>query len=135
MREYKIASIPGDGIGPEVIGAGLEVLNVLQERAGDFRIEVAHFDWGADRYRRTGAMMPEDGLDQIRDFDAIYFGSAGDPEVPDHITLWGLRLAICQGFDQYANVRPARVLPGVSCPLVGYGPGDFDCRADHALRL
>jgi tartrate dehydrogenase/decarboxylase / D-malate dehydrogenase len=126
MREYKIASIPGDGIGPEVIGAGLEVLNVLQERAGDFRIEVAHFDWGADRYRRTGAMMPEDGLDQIRNFDAIYFGSAGDPQVPDHITLWGLRLAICQGFDQYANVRPARVLPGVKCPLVGYGPGDFD---------
>ncbi|MDA0664750.1 MAG: tartrate dehydrogenase [Proteobacteria bacterium] len=126
MREYKIASIPGDGIGPEVIGAGLEVLNVLQERAGDFRIEVAHFDWGADRYRRTGAMMPEDGLDQIRNFDAIYFGSAGDPQVPDHITLWGLRLAICQGFDQYANVRPARILPGVKCPLVGYGPGDFD---------
>ncbi|MEX2615169.1 MAG: tartrate dehydrogenase [Alphaproteobacteria bacterium] len=126
MRQYKIASIPGDGIGPEVIGAGLEVLNVLQERAGDFRIDVTHFDWGADRYRRTGAMMPEDGLDRIRNFDAIYFGSAGDPDVPDHITLWGLRLAICQGFDQYANVRPARVLPGVTCPLSGYGPGDFD---------
>jgi tartrate dehydrogenase/decarboxylase/D-malate dehydrogenase len=71
-------------------------------------------------------MMPENGLDQIRNMDAIYFGSAGDPDVPDHITLWGLRLAICQGFDQYANVRPARVLPGVSCPLAGYGPGDFD---------
>lgn len=126
MREYRIASIPGDGIGPEVIAAGLEVLKVLQERAGDFRIAVTHFDWGADRYRRTGAMMPEDGLDQIRNFDAIYFGSAGDPHVPDHITLWGLRLAICQGFDQYANVRPARVLPGVTCPLAGYGPGDFD---------
>jgi len=126
MREYRIASIPGDGIGPEVINAGLEVLGVLQERAGDFRIDVEHFDWGADRYRRTGTMMPEDGLDQIRNFDAIYFGSAGDPDVPDHITLWGLRLEICQGFDQYANVRPARVLPGVTCPLAGYGPGDFD---------
>ena len=95
MREYRIASIPGDGIGPEVINAGLEVLGVLQERAGDFRIDVEHFDWGADRYRRTGTMMPEDGLDQIRNFDAIYFGSAGDPDVPDHITLWGLRLEIC----------------------------------------
>ena len=126
MREYRIVSIPGDGIGTEVINAGIEVLGVVQERAGDFRIHVDHFDWGADRYRRTGAMMPEDGLDQIRDFDAIYFGSAGDPHVPDHITLWGLRLAICQGFDQYANVRPARVLPGVKCPLAGYGPGDFD---------
>lgn len=126
MREYRIASIPGDGIGPEVINAGIEVLQVLAERAGDFRIHVDHFDWGADRYRRTGAMMPEDGLDRIRDVDAIYFGSAGDPHVPDHITLWGLRLAICQGFDQYANVRPARVLPGVTCPLAGKGPGDFD---------
>ena len=70
--------------------------------------------------------MPENGLDQIRNMDAIYFGSAGAPDVPDHITLWGFRLAICQGFDQYANVRPARVLPGVSCPLAGYGPGDVD---------
>ena len=126
MRNYKLAAIPGDGIGPEVIDAGIEVLKALQACKGDFQILVQHFDWGSDYYRRNGRMMPENGLDQIRNMDAIYFGSAGDPDVPDHITLWGLRLAICQGFDQYANVRPARVLPGVSCPLAGYGPGDFD---------
>lgn len=126
MRNYKLAAIPGDGIGPEVIDAGIEVLKALQACRGDFQISVQHFDWGSDYYRRNGRMMPENGLDQIRNMDAIYFGSAGDPDVPDHITLWGLRLAICQGFDQYANVRPARVLPGVSCPLAGYGPGDFD---------
>ncbi|MFK7942873.1 MAG: tartrate dehydrogenase [Paracoccaceae bacterium] len=125
MKTYKIAAIPGDGIGTEVISAGLEVLEAIAKRAG-FAIDVAHFDWGSDRYLREGTMMPEDGLDQIRPFDAIYFGSAGDPRVPDHISLWGLRLAICQPFDQYANVRPARVLPGLESPLRGIGPGDLD---------
>jgi tartrate dehydrogenase/decarboxylase/D-malate dehydrogenase len=126
MNAYKIAAIPGDGIGTEVIEAGLEVLDALAARDGGFRVEATHFDWGADRYLREGAMMPADGLDQLRPFDAIYFGSAGDPRVPDHITLWGLRLAICQPFDQYANVRPARILPGVASPLRGVGPGDLD---------
>ena len=126
MNTYRIAAIPGDGIGTEVIAAGLEVLAALATRDGSFRIEPVHFDWGSNRYLREGAMMPADGLDQIRDFDAIYFGSAGDPRVPDHITLWGLRLAICQPFDQYANVRPARILPGIVSPLRGVGPGDLD---------
>ncbi len=126
MNTYRIAAIPGDGIGTEVIAAGLEVLAALATRDGGFRIESVHFDWGSARYLSEGAMMPADGLDQIRDFDAIYFGSAGDPRVPDHITLWGLRLAICQPFDQYANVRPARILPGIESPLSGVGPGDLD---------
>jgi len=126
MRTYRIASIPGDGIGGEVISAGLRVLEALARRDGGFAIAAAHFDWGTDRYLREGAMMPADGLAQLRPFDAIYFGSAGDPRVPDHDTLWGLRLAICQPFDQYANVRPARVLPGIESPLRGIGPGDLD---------
>lgn len=126
MRIHRIAAIPGDGIGTEVIGAGLRVLDALAARDGGFTIDVAQFDWGAERYLREGAMMPADGLAQLKPFDAIYFGSAGDPRVPDHITLWGLRLAICQPFDQYANVRPARVLPGIESPLRGIGPGDLD---------
>ena len=126
MNTYRIAAIPGDGIGTEVIAAGLEVLAALAARDDGFQLDATHFDWGSDRYLREGAMMPADGLDQIRDFDAIYFGSAGDPRVPDHITLWGLRLAICQPFDQYANVRPARILPGIVSPLRGVGPGDLD---------
>jgi len=126
MRTYRIAAIPGDGIGTEVIEAGLEVLDALAARDGGFAVEATHFDWGADRYLREGAMMPADGLDALKPFDAIYFGSAGDPRVPDHVTLWGLRLAICQPFDQYANVRPARILPGVTSPLRGVEPGDLD---------
>jgi tartrate dehydrogenase/decarboxylase / D-malate dehydrogenase len=117
MRSYRIASIPGDGIGNEVIPAGLEVLKALEARAGGFRLEVESFDWGSAYYRRTGAMMPADGLKQLASFDAIYFGAVGAPDIPDHVTLWGLRLPICQGFDQYANVRPARILPGITSPL------------------
>lgn len=125
MKSYRIAAIPGDGIGTEVIAAGLDVLRALAAREG-FGLEVTDFDWGSERYLREGAMMPEDGLAALMPFDAIYFGSAGDPRVPDHISLWGLRLAICQPFDQYANVRPARVLPGIESPLRGVGPGDLD---------
>ncbi|MEM7188521.1 MAG: tartrate dehydrogenase [Pseudomonadota bacterium] len=125
MKTFRIAAIPGDGIGTEVIAAGLEVLSSVAARQG-FALDVTDFDWGSDRYLSTGSMMPTDGLDQLRDMDAIYFGSAGDPRVPDHISLWGLRLAICQPFDQYANVRPARVLPGLESPLRGIGPGDLD---------
>jgi len=117
MRTYKIASIPGDGIGKEVIPAGVEVLRALQQRCGDFEMIVEEFPWGTGYYHETGVMMPENGLDVLKPFDAIYFGSAGDPTVPDHLTLWGLRLKICQGFDQYANVRPTRVLPGIKSPL------------------
>jgi len=126
MRTHKIASIPADGIGPEVIGAGLEVLEALAQRQGDLGFEVTNFDWGSDRYKTTGSMMPDDALDTLKGFDAIYFGAVGAPDVPDHITLWGLRLPICQGFDQYANVRPTRILPGIKAPLRDVGPGDLD---------
>lgn len=125
MKSYRIAAIPGDGIGTEVIGAGLKVLDALVERGG-FGLEVEHFDWGSERYRRTGALMPEDGAERLRAFDAIFFGAVGAPDVPDHLTLWGLRLAICQPLDQFANVRPTRILPGIESPLRGVGPGDLD---------
>ena len=126
MKTYRIASIPGDGIGPEVITAGVEVLRAVAERDGGFHLDVETFPWGADYYRAHGVMMPEDGVDTLRGFDAIYFGSAGDPHVPDHITLWGLRLRICQTLDQYANVRPSRLLPGIDGPLKGVGPEQLD---------
>ena len=117
MRQYKIASIPADGIGPEVIDAALEVLEAVATRDGGFRLDVTGYDWGSERYRRTGALMPADGLEQIRGADAILFGAVGAADIPDHVTLWGLRLPICQGFDQYANIRPTRILPGVTSPL------------------
>ena len=116
-RRYKIAAIPGDGIGTEVVAAGLEVLAAVAEREGGFALDVTPFDWGTARYKAEGAFMPMDGVAQLRAFDAILFGSVGAPDVPDHVTLWGLRLAICQGLDQYANVRPTRVLPGIRSPL------------------
>ncbi|MCW8086086.1 tartrate dehydrogenase [Sabulicella glaciei] len=126
MRHHRIAAIGGDGIGQEVIPAGLDVLRALQERCGDFALEVEEFPWGSDFYRETGRMMPEDGLETLKRFDAIYFGAVGDPHLPDDLTLWGLRLNICQNFDQYANIRPTRVLPGLQSPLRGVGPGDID---------
>jgi tartrate dehydrogenase/decarboxylase / D-malate dehydrogenase len=126
MRTYRIASIPADGIGPEVIEAGEAVLAALGSRAGDLRFEFETFGWGSDWYKKHGEMMPKDGLDQLRPFDAIFFGAVGAPDVPDHITLWGLRLPICQGFDQYANVRPTKILPGITSPLRSVGIGDLD---------
>ena len=126
MRTYTIASIPADGIGPEVIGAGISVLEALAKRCGNFALEFKAFDWGSDYYKQHGIMMPADGLSQLKKFDAIYFGAVGAPDIPDHITLWGLRLQICQGFDQYANVRPTRILPGIASPLRNVGPGDLD---------
>jgi tartrate dehydrogenase/decarboxylase / D-malate dehydrogenase len=126
MKSYRIACIPGDGIGKEVVPAGLQVLQALVDAGGNFRFEFTSFDWGGDYYRAHGKMMPDDGLDALRGMDAILFGSAGDPHIPDHITLWGLRLKICQGFDQYANVRPTRILPGIDAPLKRCGPKDLD---------
>ncbi|MBL6598452.1 MAG: tartrate dehydrogenase [Alphaproteobacteria bacterium] len=126
MRQYRIAAIPGDGIGTEVIEAGVEVIQALAARDGGFELAIENFDWGTDYYLKHGKMMPEDGLEALKPFDAIYFGSAGDPRVPDHISLWGLRLAICQPFDQYANVRPSRLLPGIDGPLKGVAPEDLD---------
>ena len=126
MKRYKIASIPGDGIGIEVIDAGLRVLNALAERDGGFALDVTSFDWGSDRYRREGALMPADGAQDLRDYDAIFFGAVGAPDLPDHLTLWGLRLNICQPLDQYANVRPTRILPGIKSPLAGVTAKDLD---------
>jgi tartrate dehydrogenase/decarboxylase/D-malate dehydrogenase len=117
LKTYRIASIPGDGIGNEVIPAGLEVLNALAVRE-KFSLETTSFDWSSELYKKSGAYIPADGLENLRSFDAIFFGAVGAPDVPDHVSLWGLRLPICQGFDQYANVRPARVLPGIKSPLV-----------------
>lgn len=117
MKTYRIATIPGDGIGKEVIPEGQKVLEALAARDPSLKFDFENFDWGGDYYRAHGVMMPENGLDPLRNKDAILFGSAGDPHIPDHITLWGLRLKICQGFDQYANVRPTRILPGIDAPL------------------
>lgn len=126
MKTYRIATIPGDGIGKEVIPAGQEVMQALASALGGFQFEFENFDWGGDYYRAHGKMMPDDGLQALRGKDAILFGSAGDPDIPDHITLWGLRLKICQGFDQYANVRPTRILPGIDAPLKRCAPKDLD---------
>jgi tartrate dehydrogenase/decarboxylase/D-malate dehydrogenase len=126
MRTHRIAAIPADGIGKEVIAAGLEVLGTLAKADGGFRLDVQSFDWGSERYKTHGRLLPEDGLAQLEAFDAIYFGAVGAPDVPDHVTLWGLRLAICQPFDQYANVRPTRILPGIKSPLGGIKPADLD---------
>ena len=117
MRRHRIAAIGGDGIGPEVIAAGLEVLEALARSGGAFALDVEHFPWSSAYYLEHGHYIPEGGLERLKAFDAIFFGAVGSREVPDHVSLWGLRLPICQGFDQYANVRPARVLPGVKSPL------------------
>jgi tartrate dehydrogenase/decarboxylase/D-malate dehydrogenase len=126
MKTYRIATIPGDGIGKEVVPAGQQVLAALAIADGSFAFDFESFDWGGDYYRQHGVMMPADGLDALRHKDAILFGSAGDPHIPDHVTLWGLRLKICQGFDQYANVRPTRILPGIDGPLKRCQPEDLD---------
>jgi len=126
MRTYRIATIPGDGIGKEVVPAGREVLEALATIEPGFNFAFESFDWGGDYYRQHGAMMPANGLDALRDKDAILFGSAGDPHIPDHVTLWGLRLKICQGLDQYANVRPTRILPGIDGPLKRCKPEDLN---------
>ena len=126
MKTYSIATIPGDGIGKEVVPAGQQVLEAIAAGSQGFRFEFENFGWGGDWFRAHGVMMPDDGLDAIRHKDAILFGSAGDPHIPDHVTLWGLRLKICQGFDQYANVRPTRILPGIDAPLKRCGPEDLN---------
>jgi tartrate dehydrogenase/decarboxylase / D-malate dehydrogenase len=125
-RSYRIAAVPGDGIGVEVIEAGCEVLQALAGVEPGLAFDVERFPWGSEYYLEHGRMMDEDGVERLRAFDAILFGSAGDPRVPDHVSLWGLRLAICQGMDQYANVRPTRLLPGIEGPLRDVGPRDLD---------
>jgi len=125
MKSYSIATIPADGIGIEVINETVKVLKAL-EKTNDVSFNFEFFDWGTDYYKANGIMMPEDGLEKLTPHDAILFGAVGAPDVPDHITLWGLRLKICQTFDQYANVRPTRVLPGIQSPLKNCESGELD---------
>jgi tartrate dehydrogenase/decarboxylase/D-malate dehydrogenase len=124
-RLHRVALIPGDGIGREVVPAGRRVLEAAA-RAHDFSIEWKEFDWSCERYARVGSMMPRDGLEQLRAFDAIYLGAVGYPGVPDHVSLWGLLLPIRRGFEQYVNLRPVRLLEGIESPLRGREPGDID---------
>jgi tartrate dehydrogenase/decarboxylase/D-malate dehydrogenase len=126
MHEYAIAVIPGDGIGQEVCPEGLKALSAAAEILGTFGLRYESFPWGCEYYLAHGEMMPADALKILDPFDAIYFGAVGFPTVPDHISLHGLRLPICQGFDQYANFRPSLLLPGVPSPLQGRKAGEID---------
>ncbi|HTK07362.1 MAG TPA: tartrate dehydrogenase [Ktedonobacteraceae bacterium] len=128
MQHYHIAVLPGDGIGQEVITESVQTLEVLAELHGGFRLETQEFDWGSDYYLREGAMMPANGTSLLQQgkFDGMLVGPVGDPRVPDHITLWGLLLPIRQQFDQYVNLRPIRLLPGVKSPLADKGLADID---------
>lgn len=125
MNRHRIAVIPGDGIGTEVVPEGLKVLKAAARRFG-FQIEQATFPWGCEHYLRHGAMMPDNALETLREFDAILLGAIGDPRVPDHVSLWGLLLRIRKAFDLYANVRPIRLLEGIASPLAGRRPGEVD---------
>src|SRR6185437_14896854 len=125
MSTYQIAVIPGDGIGNEVVPAAIKVL----ERVGaifEISFRWRHFDWSCETYKKTGSMMPADGINQLRPHDAIFFGAAGFPGVPDHISLWGLLIPIRREFDQYVNLRPVRLLPGIVPPVRGHKAGDID---------
>lgn len=128
MRHYNLAVIAGDGIGKEVIPQGVQTLFKLAQLYGDFQFETTEFDWGSERYLREGALMPANGLQLLEQegFDAILLGPIGDPRLPDHLTLWGLLLPLRQGFEQYVNLRPIKLLPGVSSPLKAKGPQDID---------
>ncbi len=125
MNPVKIAVIPGDGIGKEVIPEGIDALEAAGSRQG-VQFEWTEFDWSCETYHKTGRMMPENGIGQLRHFDAIYLGAVGFPGVPDHISLWGLLIPIRRAFDQYVNLRPVRLFDGVPCPLAGKKPGDID---------
>ncbi|WOJ97768.1 tartrate dehydrogenase [Congregibacter brevis] len=125
MSALKIAVIPGDGIGTEVMPEGIRVLEAAGKKHGvDF--EWSFFDWSCEHYAKHGAMMPDDGIEQLRAFDAIYLGAVGFPGVADHVSLWGLLIPIRREFDQYINLRPVRLFEGIPCPLVGRKPGDID---------
>jgi tartrate dehydrogenase/decarboxylase/D-malate dehydrogenase len=122
---HRIAVIPGDGIGKEVVPEGIKVLEAAGRRFG-IELDWTTFDWSCETYTKTGRMMPEDGLDQLRKFDAIFLGAVGYPGVADHVSLWGLLIPIRRGFQQYINLRPVRLLRGVRSPLAGRGPADID---------
>ncbi len=123
--KFKIANIPGDGIGNEVVPEGLRVLDAVGQKYG-IEYEYTDYDWSCERYAKVGSMMPDDGIDQLRDKDAIFLGACGFPNVPDHVSLWGLLIPIRREFQQYVNLRPVRLLPGITAPVHGYEPGDID---------
>ncbi len=125
VNSYRIAVIPGDGIGKEVVPEGLKVLETLASRFG-LGFEFEHFDWSCERYLETGAMMPADGIERLSKFDAIFLGAVGFPTVLDHVSLWGLLIPIRREFQQYINLRPVRLFEGMRCPLAGKKPGDID---------
>jgi tartrate dehydrogenase/decarboxylase/D-malate dehydrogenase len=126
MRVHRVAVIAGDGVGREVVPVGMRVLERAAQADSSFALDWEELPWGSDFYLETGRMMPEDALSLLRELDAIYLGAVGSPQVPDHITLWGLLLPIRQRFNQYVNVRPIKLFPGVMSPLRGRGPGDID---------
>lgn len=126
MKTYKVAVIAGDGIGPEVLNEGIKVLDKVAELDGTFKVEYTHFPWGCEYYLKHGKMMDEDGMDKLKEFDAIYLGAVGFPGVPDHISLWDLLLRIRKGFDQYINIRPVTLLKGAPCPLKDVKREDVD---------
>jgi tartrate dehydrogenase/decarboxylase / D-malate dehydrogenase len=119
MKTFKIAVIPGDGIGPEVINEGIKLMNRIAELDGRMKFQFTHFSWGCEYYLKNGRMMDEDGIEQLKSYDAIYLGAVGYPGVPDHISLWDLLLRIRKEFDQYVNIRPITLLNGAPCPIVG----------------
>lgn len=125
MKTFRLAVVPGDGIGKEVVPEGLRVLEAVGAQF-DIGFEQTHFDWSCETYKATGRMMPADGLGRLRDHDAIFLGAVGFPGVPDHISLWGLLIPIRREFDQYVNLRPVRLLPGVVAPIRDRKPGDID---------
>ncbi|HVE22746.1 MAG TPA: tartrate dehydrogenase [Acidocella sp.] len=125
MKKHNIAVIAGDGIGKEVVPAAIHVLDRVAAQFG-FALSYRHFDWSCETYQQTGRMMPEDGIARLAEHDAILLGAVGFPGVPDHVSLWGLLIPIRREFDQYVNLRPVRLLPGVPCPLAGKKPGDID---------
>ena len=125
MRTHRIALIPGDGIGREVIPAAVNVLDAVAGRTG-FALDYTEFDYSCERWTRTGRMMPDDGLERLGAFDSIFLGAVGHPDVPDHVSLWGLLIPIRRTFAQYVNLRPVRLLGGLTSPLRGIGPDDID---------
>src|ERR1035437_4937035 len=124
-KTYRIAVIAGDVIGKETVPESLRVPDAAARRF-NFSLKLDHYDWSCETYKRTGAMMPADGLDQLRESQSVFLGAVGWPGVPDHISLWGLLIPIRRGFDQYANVRPCRLMPGGKSPLAGRTEADID---------
>src|SRR5579863_9934672 len=124
-KTHRIAVVPGDGIGKETVPEALKVLDAASRRFG-FNLQYSHYDWSCETYKGTGAMMPADGMERLAQSDSILLGAVGFPGVPDHVSLWGLLIPIRRGFDQYVNLRPCRLMPGVRTPLAGRAEADID---------